>query len=194
MRRLLACGLFLLVACGEGALGPSATGSGGTNPDGGSGPGPTIDIVSPSNGSEFEFENEDDHHHGDDRFSVKTNVKNAILAPQGQCSGRSGCGHLVLLIDGTACGTPNSSSAQVDLDGFFGRCTVPGGDHQFLVQLVDDAGNVLATSPTVAVHVVNRDHGAEHADGGDDHPDGGDDRGGGGGGGGGGNDDGPGHR
>ncbi len=129
-------------ACGPADLAGSAA-------DGGSGSGaapaaPAIVVVSPEQGHDFEFEDEDDEHHGDDRFEIEVEVENAELAEPGQCRGRGSCGHVVLLIDGNACGNPNSSSSSGSLEGHFGRCVKVSGQHQIVVQLVDDAGNVLA--------------------------------------------------
>jgi len=152
----------------------------GDTPDGGAGaPGtnrPTVTIVSPQDHHEFEFENEDDDHHGDDRFQIEVEIEHAELAEPGQCRGRGGCGHLVLLIDGNACGNPNSSSSSHSFQGQFGKCLKVSGQHQIVVQLVDDAGNVLAATTPLVVIVNLKGHHDDH--GGDGH--GGDDHGGGG--------------
>lgn len=158
-------------ACGPVDLGGSAA-------DGGSGssvtpPAPVIVVVSPEQGHDFEFEDEDDEHHGEDRFEVEVEVENAELAERGQCRGPGSCGHLVLLIDGNSCGSPNSSSSSASFGGQFGRCLRVSGQHQIVVQLVDDAGNVLAASAPITVNVTLKgrggdDHGGEHG-GGDDH-------------------------
>ena len=182
-------------ACG-GSMVSGGSGSSGGNADGGSGSSgtnrPSLAIVSPEDHHQFEFENEDDDHHGDDRFELEVEVEQAELAEPGQCRGRGGCGHLVLLIDGNACGSPNSSSSAHRFEGRFGRCVKVSGQHQIVVQLVDDAGNVLATSGPITVNVSFRgrhdgdagmDAGDDHGnhDGGDDHGnhDGGDGHGGG---------------
>jgi len=162
------------------------------NPDGGPGSAganrPTVAIVAPQDHHEFEFEDEDDAHHGDDRFELQVEIHNAELAELGQCRGRGNCGHLVVLIDGNACGNPNSSSSSSRFEGRFGRCVKVSGPHQVVVQLVDDAGNVLATSAPITVNVkLKGRHGDNAAPGGDDHGDhdggddhhGGDDHGGG---------------
>jgi len=171
----------------------------GDTPDGGAGsPGATpaaIVIVAPQNHHEFEFEDEDDDHHGDDRFQIEVQVERAELAEPGQCRGRGGCGHLVLLIDGNACGNPNSSSSSHQFEGHFGKCLKVSGQHQIVVQLVDDAGKVLAASAPLVVNVTLKGRHGGAAAGGDGHGDdhggdhGGDDHGGGGMGG----DDGSGH-
>ena len=157
----------------------------GSNADGGSGSSganrPSVVIVSPEDHHQFEFENEDDDHHGDDRFELEVEVEHADLAEPGQCRGRGGCGHLVLLIDGNACGSPNSSSSAHHFEGRFGRCVKVSGQHQIVVQLVDDAGNVLAATAPITVNVMLKGHhddagmdaGDDHHDGGDDHGDGG---------------------
>ena len=175
----------LIAAVGFACGGPSSSGAGA---DGGSGsPGtdrPSVVIVSPEDHHQFEFENEDDDHHGDDRFGLEVEIERAELAEPGECRGRGGCGHLVLLIDGNACGTPNSSSSSHQFEGRFGKCLKVSGQHQIIVQLVDDAGNVLATSGPITVNVTLKGHhgdqpgmdaGDDHGnhDGGDDHGDGG---------------------
>ena len=153
----LATGLIAAVgfACG----GPASF---GTGPDGGSGsPGtdrPTVVIALPGDHHEFEFENEDDDHHGDDRFELEVEIEHAELAEPGQCRGRGGCGHLVLLIDGNACGSPNSSSSSHHFEGRFGKCLKVSGQHQIVVQLVDDAGNVLAATAPITVNVSLKGH------------------------------------
>ena len=163
------------------AAGFACGGSFGPNSDGGSGsPGtsrPSVLIVSPEDHHEFDFDDEDDDHHGDDRFELEVEVENVELAEPGQCRGRGGCGHLVLLIDGNACGNPNSSSSSRGFEGHFGKCLKVSGQHQVVVELVDDAGNVLATSGLITVNVVLKGrHGDEDRhDGDDDH--GGDDHG-----------------
>jgi hypothetical protein len=194
-------------ACG----GPVTIDDNPGTPDGGPGPTgtnrPAVVLVAPEDRHEFEFENEDDDHHGDDRFELQVELRNAELAEIGQCRGRGNCGHLVLLIDGNACGNPNSSSSSGRFEGRFGRCVKVSGQHQIVVQLVDDAGNVLAATAPITVNVKLKGRGGNNAGpggndhhddddddhhGGDDHGDhdGGDDHGGGGGGGG---DDGMGH-
>jgi hypothetical protein len=126
----------------------------------------------------LQFENEDDHHHGDDVFDVEVEVEHANLAEPGRCTGNGPCGHLVLLVDGVACGSPNTVSSSKRFKGKFGKCVTVSGPHQIVVQLVDDNGNVLAATQPITVNVrfkghvaQNDDHGAH--DGGDD--DGGDD-------------------
>jgi hypothetical protein len=163
-------------------------GSTGTNPPATA---PSVAIVAPEDHHEFEFQNEDDDHHGDDQFDLQVDIRNGELAEIGQCRGSGNCGHLVLLIDGNACGNPNASSSSGRFQGRFGRCVKVSGQHQIVVQLVDDNGKVLAASAPITVNVKldgrGNDGGDDHGehDGGDDH--GGDDHGGGGG------DDGMGH-
>jgi hypothetical protein len=159
---------------------------------------PQVGIVTPQDHHEFEFEDEDDHHHGDDEFDIEVHVEHANLADPGRCAGSGPCGHLVLLIDGVACGNPNSTSSSPRFKGKFGRCVTVSGTHQIVVQLVDDRGNVIASTTPIIVDVTFKGHHDAQAapppggddqgehQGGDDH--GGDDHGGGGGG-----DDGSGH-
>lgn len=167
----------LLATCAFACGGPMVFD--GDTPDGGAGsPGatpPAVVIVSPENHHEFEFDDEDDEHHGDDRFQIEVQVERAELAEPGQCRGRGGCGHLVLLIDGKACGNPNSSSSSHSFQGQFGKCLKVSGQHQIVVQLVDDAGNVLAASAPLVVNVTLKGHHDDHGgmDGGDDHGGGG---------------------
>ena len=163
------------LACGE------TVDDGRMAPDGGSpssGPpvAPSVAIVSPAPFAEIEFENEDDDHHGDDRVQVEVHVEGAVLAEPGQCGTLTACGHLVFFIDGTACGAPNARSSSPRFQGLFGSCRKPSGPHQLVVQLVDDRGNVLASSAPIVVEVrLKGRHGGEDGDGGDDH--GGDDDG-----------------
>src|SRR5215470_3775282 len=165
---LLAAAAF---ACG-GSFGPNADGGSGSS----GGNRPSVVIASPEDHREFDFDDEDDEHHGDDRFELEVEIENAELAEPGQCRGRGNCGHLVLLIDGNACGNPNASSSSHGFEGHFGKCLKVSGQHQVVVELVDDAGNVLARSAPITVNVVPRGHhgdeDGEH-DGGDDHGDGG---------------------
>ena len=183
-----------LVACGGPFnTGDNGTGTSSSNPAT-SNP-PQLTIVAPDDHHEFEFENEDDHHHGDDAFDVEVEVEHANLADPGRCTGSGLCGHLVLLVDGVACGNPNSSSSSTKFKGKFGNCVTVSGQHQIVVQLVDDKGNVLATTQPITVTVKFKGHDDQSAqpapqpgdDHGNDPP--GDDHGGDGGGG----DDGPGH-
>lgn len=161
----------LIAAAGLACGGPLPFGE---SSDGGSGSSgrPSVVIVSPEDNHEFDFDDEDDEHHGDDRFDLEVEVENAELEDPGHCRGRGGCGHLVLRIDGNACGNPNSSSSSRNFEGHFGNCLKVSGQHQIVVELVDDNGNVLAMSAPITVNVVLKGH---HDD--DDH-DGGDDHGG----------------
>jgi hypothetical protein len=175
-----ACGGPMTTGTADGGSGSSGSADGGAGSSGGR---PSVVIVSPEDHHDFEFENEDDDHHGDDRFDLEVQIENAELAEPGQCRGRGGCGHLVLLIDGNACGSPNSSSSSHHVDGRFGKCVKVSGQHQIVVQLVDDAGNVLSSSGPLTVNVTLKGHrdgagmdaGDDHGqhDGGDDHGDGG---------------------
>jgi hypothetical protein len=166
--RLAVAVLFVAAfACGPVDLAGRAAdgGSGSASPPAG----PAIVVVSPMQGQDFEFEDEDDDHHGDDRFGIEVEVENAELAERGRCRGGGSCGHLVLLIDGNACGNPNSSSSSASFEGQFGRCLKVSGQHQIVVQLVDDAGNVLAASAPITVNVTLKGRGGDHGDhGGDD--------------------------
>jgi hypothetical protein len=193
-RLAFAAAAAALISCG----GPFNTGD---TEDGGNGttttPPPQVAVVSPDDHHEFDFENEDDDHHGDDEFDIEVHVEHANVAEPGRCSGPGPCGHLVLLIDGVACGNPNSSSGSSRFRGKFGRCAIVSGQHQIVVQLVDDRGNVLAASPAVTVNVKLKgrhgDNAAAPGPGGDDHHDDDDDDHGDHHGGGGGGDDGDGH-
>ena len=192
-----------LLACG----GPFSTSDEAV--DGGTSTGtpttPQVTFVTPDDHHEFDFDDEDDQHHGDDDFDVEVHVEHANLAEPGRCSGPGSCGHLVLLVDGVACGNPNSSSSSPKFKGKFGKCVTVSGTHQIVVQLVDDRGNVLAATAPVTVTVKLKGRHGDNAaappppgggddqgddDGGDDHGGdhhGGDNHGGGGG------DDGSGH-
>ncbi|HWE23644.1 MAG TPA: hypothetical protein VG496_06855 [Myxococcales bacterium] len=145
-----------------------------------SGPGnssvPQLTLVAPADHHEFEFKDEDDHHHGDDDFDVEVEVEHANLAAPGKCSGSDPCGHLVLLVDGVACGSPNASSSTSKFKGKFGRCATVSGPHQIVVQLVDDQGKVLAATEPITVDVTFKGHHAASDDQGDH--DEGDDHGG----------------
>jgi hypothetical protein len=181
-----------LLACG----GPFNTGDDGTTPAGNSNP-PQVTTVAPGNQQQIEFENEDDNHHGDDDFDVEVRVDRGDLADPGKCNGAKSCGHLVLLVDGVACGNPNAVSSKPKFKGKLGRCVTVSGPHQIVVQLVDDNGNVLAQTQPVTVNVTFKGHHDQASaptpppadDHGNDPP--GDDHGGGGPGGG--ADDPPGH-
>jgi hypothetical protein len=176
-RFLFALAAAALVGCG----GPFTTDdSNVATTDGGTGstgtpPPPQVTFVTPPDHHEFEFENEDDEHHGDDEFEIEVRVERANLAEPGRCSGSAPCGHLVLLIDGVACGNPNSSSTSAKFKGKFGKCVKVSGQHQIVVQLVDDRGNVLASTAPITVDVKLK---GRHADNtaspgaGDDHHDG----------------------
>jgi hypothetical protein len=197
-RFIVAAAAAALVACG----GPFSTSDTGVAADGGTtGTDPQVSVVAPDDHHEFEIENEDDEHHGDDDFDVEVHVEHANLADPGRCSGSGPCGHLVLLIDGLACGNPNTTSSSPKFKGMLGKCVKVSGQHQIVVQLVDDRGNVLASSAPITVNVTFKGHHDDAqtapAPGGDDQGEhqGGDDQGGDnhGGGGGGGGDDGSGH-
>ena len=64
-----------------------------------------------------------------------------------------------------------SPSSSHQFEGRFGKCVKVSGPHQIVVQLVDDAGNVLAATKPITVDVVLKGHHDEHAgmDGGGDH-------------------------
>jgi hypothetical protein len=169
LRSLIAVFAVAAFACG-GPIDMSGSESGSPAP--GTPAAPAIAIVAPAPAQELEFENEDDDHHGDDRFDIEVKVERAALADPGRCSGTGACGHLVLLIDGNACGAPNAQSSALRFQGLFGRCLKPSGTHQLVVQLVDDRGNVLASSAPITVQVRLRgrkggdDHSGHHQDGG----------------------------
>ena len=179
-RLALGVAAVALVACG----GPFSTSD--EPVDGGTGanaPAPQVTFVTPTGNQGFDFDNEDDEHHGDDEFEVEVHVDHANLAEPGKCTGSGACGHLVLLIDGIACGNPNSSSSTAKFKGKFGRCVKVSGPHQIVVQLVDDRGNVLASTAPITVNVTlkgRHDAQAAPAPGGDDQGehDNGDDHGG----------------
>ena len=175
MNKVLPFGIcaVAVITCG----GPFNTGD--ANAPGGNGAAPQVTVVAPDDHHEFEFENEDDNHHGDDDFDVEVEVEHANLADPGKCSGSGPCGHLVLLVDGVACGNPNASSSSKKFKGQFGKCVTVSGQHQIVVQLVDDQGNVLASSQPITVNVTFKGHDAKNDkhgddDGGDDHGDHGD--------------------
>ena len=143
---------------GDNGTTTSTTGPSATAP-------PQVTVVAPDDHHEFEFEDEDDHHHGDDDFDVEVHLEHANLADPGKCNGTGSCGHLVLLVDGVACGNPNSSSSKPKFKGKFGRCVTVSGPHQIVVQLVDDHGNVLASTQPVTVDVKFKGHGGGDDDG-----------------------------
>jgi hypothetical protein len=140
---------------------------------------PQVTVVAPGDQQGFQFANEDDQHHGDDDFDVEVEVEHANLADPGKCNKHDHCGHLVLLVDGMACGNPNSLSSSKKFKGKFGKCVTVSGPHQIVVQLVDDQGNVIAATQPVTVNVTFKGHDANDDQGdhdaGDDH--GGDDGG-----------------
>lgn len=161
MQRSLIPGLAiaaLVCSCG----GPYDTGGGGTTatttgggPTAPSATAPQITVVAPADHAAFEFEgdDEDDDEGENAAFDVEVRVNNATLADPRKCSGSAPCGHLVLLIDGVACGNPNATSSGRKFRGNFGRCASASGTHQIVVQLVDDRGNVLAASQPLMVTV-----------------------------------------
>jgi hypothetical protein len=171
---LAAFAALLFLACGPLDVGGTTAPDGGS-PSSGPGAAPAVTIVSPPAFAELEFENEDDDHHGDDRVQIEVRVERAALAEPGQCGATAACGHLVFLIDGTACGDPNARSSSPRFEGRFGACRKPSGPHQLVVQLVDDRGNVLASSAPVVVEVrlSGRHDGGDDDHGGDDHGHGG---------------------
>jgi len=151
----------LVCSCG----GPYDTGGTGsiatttpTAPTAPAPPAPQVTTVAPDDHHQFEFESEDDDESGNDAFDVEVRVSNASLAEPRKCSGSAPCGHLVLLIDGVACGNPNATSSGKKFRGNFGKCATASGTHQIVVQLVDDRGNVLAASQPVTV-TVKKKHG-----------------------------------
>ena len=152
------------LACGGidmSGSGPSGSPSGSPPPaDGGAAPAPIIAVVSPPAGHEIEFQDEDDDHHGEDRVEIEVDVQGATLRDPGKCGSATPCGHLVLTIDGNGCGTPNAQSSERHFPGVFGKCKKVSGKHELVVHLVDDRGNVLASSAPVTVEVrLKKGHG-----------------------------------
>jgi hypothetical protein len=162
----------LLFACGGSDTAMDAR-------SGSSGPptSPTVAIVSPAELEKIELE--DDDGDDNDRVEIEVEVEHATLAEPGHCSASGACGHLVLLIDGKACGTRNALSSSRHFQGKLGKCLKPFGPgaHELVVQLVDDHGNVLCKSVPILVEVRFK---GRHGDGGIDHRDGGVDNGDGG--------------
>ena len=147
--------VVLTFACGGidmSGSGPAGSPSSSPSPDGGASA-PIVTIVSPPPAREIEFEDEDDDHHGEDRVDIEVEVQGATLADPGKCGSATPCGHLVLTIDGDGCGKPNAQSSSRHFQGSFGKCAKPSGTHRLVVLLVDDGGNVLATSAPLTVEV-----------------------------------------
>lgn len=96
---------------------------------------------------------------------IEVSVTGADLGARGTCAGsQTPCGHLELYVDGTACGSPNTESADSNFPALFGRCPALYGTHALVCELRDDSSALLATSPTVTVQVQQP---GEEDDGGD---------------------------
>jgi hypothetical protein len=129
----------LVTACSSSS--PSATSSGGTTGDSGaSSATPTIAITAPANSSTLTLTNKI----GDITF---TTTDFTLMAP-GTCpadvAGQPPCGHVHVLIDGTACNdtngnvpynvAANSSPAAAN----FGLCPTTDGPHTIVLELHND--------------------------------------------------------
>lgn len=109
---------------------------------------PLVSILSPAQGEHLRADGRDK------TFPVVVQVQNAILAPKGSCKGASGpCGHLELVIDGGACGAPNTVSTTTSFLARFGQCKHVNGQHTLTCELRDDDGRLVAASPAVSVQV-----------------------------------------
>jgi hypothetical protein len=142
----------LWLACGV-PIGPDN----GGGRSGGTGNEPAIAIVSPADGEACEA----DKH--DKSCPVVVAISNAVLASRGTCGGSSGsCGHIVLFVDGTACGSPNNEASSTQLQALFGRCKKFDGPHTLNCELRDDRDRTLARSRMVTVQVKR--HGGDDDD------------------------------
>jgi hypothetical protein len=74
---------------------------------------------------------------------VSYTLANFTTAAPGACAGAQNCGHVHVLIDGSAC-TPsgaaynNSSSSPTQATAIFANCPIPTGQHTVELQLHDD--------------------------------------------------------
>jgi hypothetical protein len=92
--------------------------------------------------------NLDRDHDANDKhaFTVFVVAKGYRLAAAGKCANAPDCGHLLLHIDGTACGDPNDLSTDERLHARFGRCPSVRGLHLITIRLRDDSERLLATT------------------------------------------------
>src|SRR5437868_117215 len=99
---------------------------------------PTLNISSPAKNSTVDVSNK--------MVAVNFDTNYTLRAP-GQCGGQDTCGHVYLLVDGSACNQPNlpynalalSSPVQADL----GRCPMVSGMHTITLELHHDNGTVV---------------------------------------------------
>lgn len=87
-------------------------------------------------------------------------TENFTLAAAGTSGCGSGCGHVNLTIDGTACNaqgsTYNASGSSSPINALFGLCPTPIGTHTLVMTLRnDDDSLVAAASPTSITFTTN---------------------------------------
>jgi hypothetical protein len=126
----IAGGALLAVGCG-GSDAPSVA--------------PTISIVSPASNASATL--------GTDAqlsLSVMFTTTNFVLMPINSIGCGVGCGHVDLLIDGSACNTGvmgyNNEGSASPLDARFGACATPAGNHMLTVELHNNDGSPLRDS------------------------------------------------
>lgn len=126
----IASGALMAVGCG-GSDTPSVA--------------PTISIVSPASNATATL--------GTDAqlsLPVMFTTTNFLLMPINSAGCGVGCGHVDLLIDGSACNTSpagyNSESAASPINAKFASCTTPAGSHMLTVELHNNDGSPLLDS------------------------------------------------
>jgi hypothetical protein len=72
---------------------------------------------------------------------------NFTLRAPGTCDAQSGCGHVYLTIDSSACNAPgksyNALAISSPTDVSFASCAIPVGQHRITAELHDDQGGVV---------------------------------------------------
>jgi len=172
--KALLCSTFALalgfVGCDYGGSGSITGGGGGTGPAPTAGT-PSINISGPEWGATITIA-------ADNLVPVTFAVSNFTLKTPGTCAGDPACGHVHLLIDGTACNDTvamkpyNNTGWASPINANFGLCAMPEGQHEVRLELhhddhspVKDAGgatigassqfatqrNQTATTPTISI-------------------------------------------
>ena len=126
---------------------------------------PTISIVSPANNASATL--------GTDAqlsLSVMFATTNFLLMPINSNGCGVGCGHVDLLIDGSACNTSpmgfNNEGAASPIDAHFASCAAPAGNHMLTVELHNNDGTPLRDSSnkpvaaTIALKTLTGNSGA----------------------------------
>ncbi|MFI5306015.1 MAG: hypothetical protein ACHQ53_01605 [Polyangiales bacterium] len=143
---------------GTGGTAGSAGSAGGGSGSGGSGGGaPTVKITAPTNNAQVMA------NAADPDVPVSFTVTGFTLMDPGKCAGAKMCGHIHVLVDGTACndtGVPyNAAGSTSPIDAGLDYCPSISGTHTITLELHNDdhsavkdsAGKTISDMITITV-------------------------------------------